>query len=503
MQTAYQKYQGLLKQIADLNYTSALLQWDQEVYMPEKGAAFRAQQLSTLSGLIHERITSDELGLVLKSLADDKTLNEKESANIRETLKTFTDQKKYTTEFVIELSKTVSECFYAWQEARKKNDFAVYQPKLEKLLALKKKECDLLGYKDHPYNAMLDQFEPGATVMQLDQVFEDVKSELGPFIKEIFARKKPASSFLYKHFDREKQWPYGLELLKHMHFDFEGGRQDISAHPFTTSFSANDVRVTTRINEKDIREMIWGCIHEGGHALYEQGLPPGEYGLPSGEAVSLGIHESQSRLWENNVGRSLPFWSFHYKALQKLFPENLGNINLETFYAGINVVEPSMIRTSADELTYHFHVLIRYEIEKKLIAGTLEVKDLPATWNAYYKEFLNIEITDDAHGVLQDVHWSHGSFGYFPTYSLGSFYAAQFFNQAKKDIPDLTNQIATGQTNELLRWLRTKVHVHGKTYRAGELCQRITGETVNFRYFMNYAIEKYSRIYELEKSPVS
>jgi len=496
MNPSYEKYTELMQKIADVNFSSALLQWDQEVYLPANSAHFRARQLSTLSGISHELSTSAELGKILQTLGADKSLNQVEAANIRETSRVYNDQKKYSTEFVIEMSRTISECFNAWQEARSKNDFSIYSPKLEKLLVLKKKECELLGYKSHPYDALIDQYEPGATVAQLDILFEDVKAQLGPFIREIAAREKPDSSFLYRHYSRDKQWPYGLELLKQMHFDFNCGRQDISAHPFTTSFSPQDVRVTTRINENDIREMIWGCIHEGGHALYEQGLPASGYGLPSAEAVSLGIHESQSRLWENNVGRSIAYWKHNYQALQDLFPENLGAVSLEDFYRGINVVEPSLIRTSADELTYHFHVLIRYEIEKSLISGSISVADLPSVWNKYYKEYLGIDVPDDAHGVLQDVHWSHGSFGYFPTYSLGSIYAAQFFRQATKEISGLESMIGTGDFMPLLNWLRQKVHVHGKTYRANELCKMITGETINFSYFMEYARSKFNGIYK-------
>jgi carboxypeptidase Taq len=282
-----------------------------------------------------------------------------------------------------------------------------------------------------------------------------------------------------------------------MGYDFESGRQDESSHPFTTNFSPEDVRVTTRINVNDINEMIWSCIHEGGHALYEQGLPSEEYGLPSSEYVSLGIHESQSRLWENNVGRSLLYWKANYPKLQNAFPENLKSVNTEDFYKAMNIVKPSLIRTSADELTYHFHVLIRFEIEKALIEGLIEVNELPAYWNQKYKEYLGIEVPNDSSGVLQDIHWSHGSFGYFPTYSLGSFYAAQFFAQAKKEITGLEAEIEKGNMKPLLDWLREKVHRHGKYYSAEELCIAISGEKLNFKYFMDYATKKYTKLYDL------
>lgn len=495
MNLPYEDYKTRLQKIADLNYSSALMQWDQEVYMPLNGAGRRAQQLSTLAGMVHELNTSEELGVLIENLSKDLSLNKKERANIIESQRTYTDQKKYTTAFVIDMSKTISSCFNAWQDARKNNNFSMFQPFLEKLIVLKRKECDLLGYQDHPYNALLNQYEPGACVAELDLLFSDVKLQLSPFIKEISLKEKPDSSFLFKPYAHQKQWNFGLELLRQMLFDFDCGRQDVSAHPFTTSFSAKDVRVTTRINENDIREMIWGCIHEGGHALYEQGLPDQEYGLPSGEAISLGIHESQSRLWENNVGRSINYWKYHYPALQSLFPENLKNISLNKFYAAINAVEPSLIRTSADELTYHFHVLVRYEIEKELILGSIKVKDLPEIWNSYYYEMLGVQVPNDSSGVLQDVHWSHGSFGYFPTYSLGSFYAAQFYNQAKKEISGLSELIAAGNNKPLLDWLRTKIHQHGKTYKANDLCKQITGEGLHFKYFMQYAKDKFNPIY--------
>ncbi|HEY0030132.1 MAG TPA: carboxypeptidase M32, partial [Bacteroidia bacterium] len=424
--TNYKKYQVLMQKIADVQYASALLNWDQETYMPPKGAHFRAQQLSTLAGIIHEYSISEELGTLLDVLEKDTSLSEREKRNIKQSLKNYRDNKKYTTEFVQELSRTISETFQAWQKAKVENNFALYAPHLEKLVKLKREEAKFLGDYAHPYDALLNQYEPGATTADLEILFSDVREQLVVFVKQIAAKPQNEDAFMFLHYDKQKQWEIGLELLKQMGYDFEAGRQDASSHPFTTSFSPQDVRVTTRINENDLNEMIWSCIHEGGHALYEQGLPTEEYGMPSGEYISLGIHESQSRLWENNIGRSLPYWKANYSILQSAFPENLKKVSFEDFYKAMNIVKPSLIRTSADELTYHFHVLIRFEIEKALIEGSIEVKDLPAYWHAKYKEYLGIEVPDDARGVLQDIHWSHGSFGYFPTYSLGSFYAAQF-----------------------------------------------------------------------------
>lgn len=484
-----------MRKIADVQYAAGVLNWDQETYMPPKGAEFRAQQLSTLAGIHHELATSEELGALLEELSKNTTLSEKEKRNVKQSLKNYRDSKKYTTEFVMEMSKTVSEAFQSWQKAKANNDFKSYAPFLKKLVALKRKEAKILGYKDHPYDALLDQYEPGAKTADLEVLFADVREQLVSFVKQIAAKPQNPDGFMFMNYDKDKQWKFGIELLTNMGYDFEGGRQDVSSHPFTTNFSSQDVRVTTRTNEKDLNEMIWSCIHEGGHALYEQGLPPSEYGLPSGEYISLGIHESQSRLWENNVGRSQLYWKAHFPRLQELFPENLKDVDFNDFYKAMNIVKPSLIRTSADELTYHFHVLIRFELEKALIEGSIEVEGLPEYWNAKYKEYLGIEVPGDTQGVLQDIHWSHGSFGYFPTYSLGSFYAAQFFSQAKKELQGLEKDIENGNMETLLSWLREKVHQHGKFYTAEELCIAITGEKLNFRYFMNYAKEKYKGLY--------
>jgi carboxypeptidase Taq len=495
--TNYEKYAALMSKIADVQNAAGVLNWDQETYMPPKGANFRAQQLSTLAGIGHELSVSEELGNLLATLSTDTSLNEKEKRNIKQSLKNYNQSKKYTTAFVQELSKTISETFQAWQKAKANNDFKSYAPSLKKLVELKRKECELLGFTDHPYDALIDQYEPETKTKELEILFADVKNQLVDFVKQIATKTQNKDSFMFLHYDKQKQWDWGIDILKQMGYDFEAGRQDISSHPFTTNFSSQDVRVTTRINEQDLNEMIWSCIHEGGHALYEQGLPASEYGLPSGEYISLGIHESQSRLWENNVGRSFIYWQHNFKKLQHLFPDNLNNITASDFYKAMNIVKPSLIRTSADELTYHFHVLIRFEIEKALIENTLQVDDLPHYWNKKYKEYLGIDVPNDTQGVLQDVHWSHGSFGYFPTYSLGSFYAAQFYAQAKKEVKNLEEEIEKGNTQPLLGWLRSNIHQHGKFYTAEQLCEKITGEKLNFKYFMEYAKQKYTQLYSL------
>ena len=495
MSETFHKLTHLLSKFADINYASGLLQWDQEVYMPEKGAEMRAQQLATLAGIAHEVGTSDEIGALLKELSTTSGLTEKEQRNVKEIKRNYDDRLKYSTEFVVEMSQVVSESFHAWQQAKETSDFKKFAPSLQKLVDLKLKECELLGYADHPYDALLNQHEPGLTTKQLVILFEEVRNQLVPYVKSIFAKAKINDDFTRLQYPKQKQWDFGIGLLKQMGYDFKAGRQDISSHPFTINFNSRDVRVTTRINENDLCEMIWSCIHEGGHALYEQGIPFEDYGLPSGEYLSLGIHESQSRLWENNVGRSLGYWKQNYSELQNTFPDQLKSIPVNEFYKAINKVEPSLIRTSADELTYHFHVMIRFELEVALMEKKINVEDLPAAWNKKYKEYLDIDVPDDRNGVLQDVHWSHGSFGYFPTYSIGSFYAAQFFNQAKKELPDLTGQIESGNLLPLLNWLREKIHQHGRIYTSAELCRLVTGKELDFNGFMGYAREKYDSIY--------
>ena len=493
----YKDYTTLLQKAADINYAAAVLGWDQEVYMPPKSAEFRGRQLATLASMAHELLTSDSYGNMLNELAGKDGLDEGERSNVLLSREDYTKNKRLSPEFVEELSMQTSECFHAWISARKDNDFSIFAPTLAKMITLKKRQADMYGYAAHPYDALLDDYEKGATVAMLDPVFEGIKEQLPPLLAKIKAAAQVSNDCFHQHFPKQQQWDFGLEVLKKMGFDFEAGRQDYSEHPFTTSFSSTDVRITTRVDEDNYASMLWSCIHEGGHGLYEQGLPAEQYGLPLGSPVSLGIHESQSRLWENCIGRSRDFWAHFYPLLQQYFPGQLAGVRMDTFYKACNKVAPSLIRTEADEVTYHFHVLIRYEIEKELITGSLAPKDLPAKWNELYSKYLGIAPADDKTGVLQDVHWSHGSFGYFPTYTLGSFYAAQFYHQAQHDIEGLRQQVAGGEFANLLHWLREKVHIHGRRYNSEELCAQITGERLNPAYFMQYITDKYAGIYNI------
>ena len=494
----YNKYKNHLKKVKDIEATMAVLHWDQEIYMPSKGEEQRGNQLATLAGISHDLLTDENYIQLIENLSADDSLSDIEKRNVQESFKDVERKTKYTKAFVEQQSLLVSKALGAWQKAKQQNNFKVFQPLLNEIIESKREECELLGYDEHPYDALLGLYEPQLKTSFLVNLFSDVRNKLVPFVEKIRLATQNDESVMYKSYDEDKQWQLSLYLLKKMGYDFDKGRQDISSHPFTTSFGSSDVRVTTRINKNDLAEVIWSSIHEGGHALYEQGLLDANYGLPSGDATSLAIHESQSRLWENNVGRSLPYWQANYKKVQELFPEQTNNVSCEDFYKAMNIVKPSFIRTSADELTYHFHVLIRFEVEKAIFDKSIHVQDIPEYWNHKYKTYLGIDVPSDSQGVLQDIHWAHGSFGYFPTYSLGSFYAAQFFKVAQKQIPDLTKKISEGNHVDLLNWLRKNIHIHGRLLSAEEICIQLTGEKLNFNYFMDYAKEKYKNLYNIE-----
>lgn len=496
LETTYRTYRKKLKQRADVEYAVGVLSWDKEVNMPPKGAAHRTQQIATLSTLAHELFMDSELKEVLKELkANEQALPADAQRNLTLTLHEHSRIQSLDAAFVRRRSVVCSQAYDAWLKARAANDFSLFQAALKEVVDIKKEEAERLGYVEHPYNALLEEFEPGYTAAMLDTLFEDVKVKLIDLVQEIRKRPQVENHFLHQHFPKDKQWATSIELLKRIGYDFEAGRQDWSPHPFTVNFSSKDVRVTTRVDENDLNNLIWSSLHEGGHALYEQGLPEQYYGLPMSRHISLGIHESQSRLWENNVGRSLAFWQAHFPYLQQQFPKQLSGISVEQFYAAMNKIQTGFIRTEADELHYHFHVLIRYELEKALLEDDLQVKDLNTAWNDLYKKYLDVDVPDDNRGVLQDVHWSYGHIGYFPTYSLGSFYAAQFFQQAEKELPKLREQIAQGDTSTLLHWLQKNIYQQGRRYEANELCEKLTGKPLNFDYFYQYATDKYHEIY--------
>lgn len=496
----YEGYKTKMQRIADVRNANAVLQWDQETHLPKKGAAMRGQQVSTLSELSHQLFSEAELGNLLQELMSRDDIAADEKRNVERTLEDYNKNKKYTSDFVRRLSDQINKTFHSWIESRQKNSFQFFEKDISALVDLKRQETDMLGYEQHPYNALLDEFEKGCTVALLDKTFGGLLPTLKDLIGRIAEQPQVDDSFLFQHFPKQQQWDWGMHLVKELNFDFEAGRQDISEHPFSTSFNANDVRITTRVDENDFGNMTWSCIHEVGHALYEQGLPSDQYGLPLGEACSYSIHESQSRLWENNVGRSRLFWQHYFPQLQQYFPNQFGSTDVDRFYKAINKVQPSLIRTEADEITYHFHVFIRYELEKRLIEGSLSAHEIPSFWNEHYKDLLNVTVPDDKQGCLQDVHWSHGSFGYFPTYSLGSFYAAQFYQTAKTQINDLESQISKGNFSGLLNWLRTNIHAKGRKLTSEDLCKEVTGQGLEVDNFVSYILHKYTDIYTLSQT---
>ncbi len=498
IQAKYEKYVHHLRTLSDLNAAIALMAWDKEVYMPPKGAHFRAQQMATLEGMWHQKFTEPDFVALVQHLHErHEQLDESATINVQRTWQDLSRSLKLDRHFIERRSRATSEAYQAWLAARKFNDYERFAPALQTLVEVKREEAQRLGYQAHPYDALLETFEPGERVAHLEALFYSLRDALVPLVQELQRQPQVNADFLHQYYPADEQWELGIDLLRNMGYDFEAGRQDRSPHPFTISFSPQDVRVTTRIDPNNLAQMTWSCIHEGGHALYEQGLPTTQYGLPIGQPASLGIHESQSRLWENHVGRSCWWWQYHYPKLQQRFPNQLSQVSLDEFWRGINKVAPNLIRTEADELHYHLHIIIRFEIEKALIEGSLSVNELDKVWNERYTTYLGITPPDARSGILQDVHWGHGSFGYFPTYTLGSLYAAQFFHKCLTDIPQLPEQLSKGNCQALHSWLRETIHRHGRRYLAEELCQKVTGSKLDSTHFLQYATEKFYHTYKI------
>jgi carboxypeptidase Taq len=490
----YSAYLTKMKELAEIAGISSLLSWDQEIYLPSKGGEFRAQQLALINGLMHEKAIDQSLTSAIDNSILQNEASKLQKLNLKVSKKDIERKNKLSRNHIEESTLLISKSFEAWESARKQNDFDLFKPYLKQIIELKRREADLITFENHPYDALLDEFEPGMKVETLDILFGKLRIGIQAILNTI-PQKKIESSFMFKNYPNSIQWKMGLDVLEKIGFDFEHGRQDISTHPFTITFSPQDVRITTRIDETNLNEMLWSCLHEGGHALYEQGLSYYELGTPISEAASLGIHESQSRFWENHIGRGKSFWSFYYTKLQAFFPEQLSSISEHQFYCAMNEVKPSLIRTSADELTYHMHIIIRYEIEKALIDGSLHVDDLKEKWQELYRNYLGIDVPNDNEGILQDVHWAHGSFGYFPTYTLGSLYAAQINHAMKKEEPQLEYYIAQGDFTFIKKWLKSSIFDKGRLYTSEELCEQMTGEKLNDRYFLEYATDKFNDIY--------
>lgn len=498
MSTAYAQLVDRIREIGTLQSVGQLLDWDQETGMPEDATPARAEQCALIATLAHEKLTSTDTRKLLDAATapnDDYVAQ----TIIRETRRNIERNSKLPTDLVRDVTHTTSLARESWSKARKTSHFETFAPMLSKIVDLKRRVADKIGFTTEPYDALMDEFEPGQTAANVEKVFSDLRNETVPLLKKILAStRKTDQSILARNYPRTEQEKLSRKMAESLCFNFSAGRADVSVHPFcSTTSGPRDVRITTRYDEKWLPAAMYGTLHEVGHALYEQGLPNEHRFTPMADSVSMGIHESQSLMWENMVGRSKPFLSFHFDSIKKMFPQSLGNVTLDQFYGAINTVTPSFIRVEADELTYNLHIVLRFEIERSLIAGKMNVKEVPQVWNAKFKESLGITPPDDAQGCLQDIHWSTGAFGYFPTYALGKLYAAQFFEQARKDIPDLYDRIAANDHNPLLTWLRKNIHAHGRRYRAHELVEKVTGKPLSIQPFMTYVKEKAGDIYGL------
>lgn len=497
MKSNYETIKEHSQKIETLNSIQALLGWDQETYMPHGADTFRAEQLKTIAGIIHEEQTSPEFKKSLEKLIDlktgeihDSSLSERQRAALKEWRRSFLIESALPQEFVEDFAQLCSQSMVLWREAKTKNDFSLFAPTLKKVLDAVRKKAEYLKYDDHPYDALLDLYEPGAKTKDIKKLFANLKTEIKALLQKIKKQQQPDDSFLYGKFDADKQMAFGKVLLEAMGFDFNFGRLDLSAHPFSSSPHPTDNRITSRIHPAALMDNISATMHEGGHALYEAGLPVEEFGTPLGRAISLGIHESQSRWWETRIGLSLPFWKHFYPMLQKEF--SLTDIPLDKFYRALNKVEPSYIRIEADEVTYPLHVILRFELELELIEGKLAVEDLPKAWNQKMEDLLGICPRTDAEGCLQDIHWSMGSFGYFPTYTLGNIYAAQLFQKFEKEFPNWSQEVEQGKLLFIRNWLKENIHKHGMQYRSQELLEKVTGEEVSESAYLDYLNEKYS-----------
>ncbi len=488
-----------LGEIRDLNRASALLGWDQQTYMPPGGSAARAEQLATLQKTAHAWFIVDEIGELLEALRGAGwDYDSDEASLVRAVSRDYVKARKVPSELVAEFARATALAYEAWAKARQASDFSQFQPHLEKIVALNLRLAEALGYQDRIYDPLLDQYEPEMKTAQVAAIFDSLKAELIPFVQAIAGQAgRVDKSVLFKTYDEQKQLEFGLSVIKDFGFDFTRGRQDKSVHPFTTSFSIDDVRLTTRVDATYLPMALFGTLHECGHGLYEQGINPALERTSLDDAASLGVHESQSRMWENLVGRSREFWSHYFPRLRAVFPDQLAGVDAEGFYRAVNHVEPSLIRVEADEVTYNLHIMVRFELENDMLEGKVKIADMPEAWNAKMKAYLGVVPPDDAQGVLQDIHWSGGMIGYFPTYSLGNLVAVQLFDKAKADIPGLPAQIAAGQFGELLGWLRQNVHRHGRKYTPAELVKRVTGHDLTAANYGAYIKAKFSDIYGL------
>ena len=500
MEKEFAQFKKIITEVTDLAHAEAVLGWDQQVYMPRGGAEDRGNISETLASLVHQKFTSAEVGELLEKLkpyaqtldpdADDACL-------IKLVAREYEKNTKVPIEWVAEFARETTVAQMAWENAREKDDFEIFRPRLEKLVEMRREYVTFFKPYDHVYDVLLDHFEAGMKTVDVKNIFDALRPQQVALLKEIAAKPAIDDAFMHVPYEEQGQWDFGVDVITRFGFDWNHGRQDKSVHPFTTSFGVGDVRITTRFDPERAASALFSTMHEAGHAMYEQGISRTLSRTPLADGASMAIHESQSRMWENLVGRSKAFWKFFYPMLQQKFPQQLKGISLEQYYRGINKVEPSLIRVEADEATYNLHIMLRLELEIALMEGSIQVVDLPALWNQKMADYLGVVPTNNREGVLQDVHWSGGMFGYFPTYALGNLVSAQLWEKINESIPNLEDQISQGKFDELLEWLRTNIHQHGAKFEPQVLLKKVTGSGITPEPYMRYLRDKYSEIYNL------
>ena len=501
MTTQFETLLTKVHTLHDIEKAIQLLSWDREVNMPASGSEARAQQMTTLRKLHHSMSTADEYGALIEAAATEiegADYDSFEASLIRYLDRDYANNTKLPTEFVARVTELSAEALVAWKGARAENDFPRFEPYLAQVIELVQEMAELYGYQDEKYDALIDKFEPDIKTADVRATFEAVKAETRPLLQQIQQEGRAVDdSFLHSDYPIEKQQAFARFIAEAVGYDFSRGHLGTATHPFATSFTNGDARITTRWYPNFINASLFGTLHESGHAMYEQGTGAGLARTPLARGTSMGIHESQSRMMENIVGRSLGFWQRYYGKLQATFPENLGQIDITDFYRAINKVQPSFIRVEADELTYNMHIILRFELEQEMLNGQVKAKELPAAWNDKMKELLGITPPNDTQGCLQDIHWTRPGFGYFPTYALGNLYAAQFYEAAITQNPAIAEAMTNGDNGPLLVWLRENIHQPGRKFKPTELVTRVTGQPLSHAPFMRYVSAKFSEIYAL------
>jgi carboxypeptidase Taq len=500
MENKLNQLKAILGEVKDLEHTIQILSWDQQTYMPPGGAEDRSHLLSTVSKIAHEMASAPKVGQLLDDLQNEANGWDPDSDDariVKVARRQYEKKTRVPAKKVAEFAQVTAVAEHVWQTAREQNNFAMFRPHLEKIVDLRREYAGYFAPYDHVYDPLLDDYEPGMKTAEVRAIFAALRPQQVALIQAIKERPQVDDSFLHIDFPEQGQWDFGVEVATKFGYDWNRGRQDKTAHPFTTTFGINDVRITTRFLADHAGSGLFSTMHEAGHAMYEQGVALTLARTPMANGASYALHESQSRMWENLVGRSLPFWEYFYPILKKYFPSQLNGVSLEKFYKGINQVAPSLIRVEADEATYNLHIMLRLELEIALMEGSLEVKDLPEAWNNRMQDYLGLTPPNDTLGVLQDIHWSDGYIGYFSTYALGNLVSVQLWEKINGDIPDLYDQFRRGEFSQLLGWLRKKIHSHGAKFEPQELVQRVTGSKIDATPYVRYLSTKYGEIYGL------